>query len=467
MNKVLIGLIILSISVYSYAEDLYIAQHIIGNDNGKDAFNAHSIEWFNRNINWGDGEDLIGPGDTVHLVGTITDSLVIKKSGRKSSPITILFEKGSKLSKPAWGVDSEAAIYASEKDYIIIDGGTDGTIECTDNGTELAIKNAAQGISINRSDYWIIKNLSIINIYKRMANSNDSNRFGRGIRANTCSYLTIKNCRINNLEYALHVTAEYYDTTKLDIYDCDISKCSTGIVLALSNAVDYSDLNVYRNKIYDLFYWDGTWNEGKSWHHKDGIHTWGNFPNNSLGPLRIYDNEFFGNWGTHVTGWIFIEDYTESLEIYNNSFTNAGPKPALGFIALTPDKETAKAYIKNNILIGGGADNTGGTGIDLRRVDVTIERNIFKDLYTGIHREAGDVKILSDYNQFANVSNIGHDAEIGFIKDLYDWQSYLGGCPGISNDCNSTKGPIAETPHYEKPPTPKNLKLSFDSLVKS
>ena len=61
------------------AEDIYVAQIARGAGTGHDAANAHSVAFFNMEGNWhspAKKAGKIGPGDTVHLVGTISDGYV-------------------------------------------------------------------------------------------------------------------------------------------------------------------------------------------------------------------------------------------------------------------------------------------------------------------------------------------------------------------------------------------------------
>ncbi len=88
MIKLLLSLLLSAIGL-AYAEDIYIAQTAKGADNGTSAANAHAWTWFNSGINWTalsgtDGK--IGPGDTVHLTGTITNQLVIQSERRAKQP---------------------------------------------------------------------------------------------------------------------------------------------------------------------------------------------------------------------------------------------------------------------------------------------------------------------------------------------------------------------------------------------
>ena len=132
------------------AEHIYIAQTARGANTGADAANAHGYTWFNDDGNWSaivanDGK--IGPGDTVHLTGTINNQLSIQGSGTTSNRITIKFDPGAKMSAPSW--TGTGAIYGGEVANMTIEGGNPGPVkttftqvdmEATQNGTALPSK---------------------------------------------------------------------------------------------------------------------------------------------------------------------------------------------------------------------------------------------------------------------------------------------------------------------------------------
>jgi len=132
----LMTLLCLLFSASARGEDFYISQTAQGGDTGLDCANAHSVSWFNMSGNWGTGAGKISAGDTVHLCGTITTSLVAQASGSSGLPINILFETDAKISKAVCG--SNGCINTNSKTYITIDGGTNGIIESTTMGTGLA-----------------------------------------------------------------------------------------------------------------------------------------------------------------------------------------------------------------------------------------------------------------------------------------------------------------------------------------
>ncbi len=140
---------------FSTASDIYIAQNAAGANTGADCSDAHAAAWFNSSSNWGSNSGLIGPGTTVHLCGTFTAPagssgyLTFHGSGTSGKPITLLFESGAVLTAPYWGNDPNGfsgAINASGLSYITVDGGTNGTIQATSNGTGLTYQQAGSAV---------------------------------------------------------------------------------------------------------------------------------------------------------------------------------------------------------------------------------------------------------------------------------------------------------------------------------
>jgi len=438
-NNFITSLVLVWLSPVCYAGDYYVAQKAVGIVNGSSCANAGAI----ANLTWGTG-NMVTAGDTLHLCGTITSTLTIGASGTSAAtPITIIFESGAKLSKGAWGTESSAAIYANTKSYIVIDGNNVGIVENTGNGTGLSTQQQSHGIYIVRGSDWIIKDLTVKEIYKRTPRSDtDSNRMGVGIYTANVSNLTIDGNTIYGMEYGLRHTATAGAPSGLTINDNAISQFATGIVVALDGATNYSNINIRKNKIYDSYVWDGSWGTGL-WHHRDGIHTWGNYSAYSLGPIYIDGNEFTGDWGVsgHVTGFIYLSDYTFPAIIYNNLFAPTTGTTSNGYIDYhcysskgnvdiynnTFDKLTSSSDKYNAIYLTGA----GGGSAD-------IKNNIIKSAYVGIYdNSTNGFAITSDHNDFYGVSSIGKRKDTTWYPTLASWSTYLGGCPGSNNECNS------------------------------
>src|SRR5262249_49183837 len=128
---------------------------------GSSCANAKAASFFNTASNWGSGNP-IAPGKTVGLCGTITSELDAQGSGTPGNPITILFTAGAKISQPAvW------AFNVSNRSWITIDGGTNGIIESTSNGTGLANNEATKAIQANPCSNCTFKNIHFNNLYVR------------------------------------------------------------------------------------------------------------------------------------------------------------------------------------------------------------------------------------------------------------------------------------------------------------
>lgn len=151
------------------AADIYIAQYARGAGNGSDCANAYAYTFFNTPTNWGPGSGKIAPGTTVHLCGTVTtfngvayDYLQFHGSGSYSRPITLKWEPGAKLSVPSCGSFACIRMGGSHQ---VIDGGENGILEATDNGTGLHHHDSGAAIYANPCHYCEFKNLQIRNVY--------------------------------------------------------------------------------------------------------------------------------------------------------------------------------------------------------------------------------------------------------------------------------------------------------------
>lgn len=402
-------------------QEKYVAQTSSGTGDGSSCANAMALSSYTWTEN-----------DVLHLCGTLTDTITIGADN-----VTIIFEPNAKLSKASWGTGTSAAIYASGKDGIIIDGGINGIVEATDNGTSLTNQNDSEAINLSSCDNWVIKNLTVQGMYVRDGDSSDSNQYGEGVLAENCSQLKIHDCIFKEAKHLVRAYTNGTDATGFELYNCTFTRASNPIRVSTSTSNTYTNISIHDNEIYDLApYWDGTWNSGSSWNHIDGVQMWGGDSTHEYSNIDIYNNYFHGDFGEHCTGWIYMEGYFPDVDIWNNLFVNSAEKPAHAFIAVEADYESSYANVFSNTMIGKGSSSAGGTGLMLRYTDPTIKNNIFKDLYVVISTDAGTVNFTSDYNDFYNVGNIGH-INSSWYSTLSSWQSFLGGCPGSDNDCNS------------------------------
>ena len=311
------------------AEDIYIAQAAQGSDSGVDAANAHSVDFFNTAKNWSSPKiaGKIGPGDTVHLVGTITDSLVVQGSGNEGHPITVLFDIGAKMTAPYW---ADPAIKITKKHYITIDGGAtgiiggpdsdpahaNGLIECTDNGTELGHQVNSVGVGATECKNLTVKNLIVSNMYVRTRGP-EQNSYGIGIsnadtNSNGVSNFSVTNCIIHDAY--IGVNSDYstgdntYEFSYITAYNCNWGgRCGDRNAASTMNG-----LSVHHNRFYGWTNWDDT---AKNSFHHNGFFAWA-MSGGSITNIRYYNNLIGPNYSivnadetsraNHSTSGLFI-----------------------------------------------------------------------------------------------------------------------------------------------------------------
>jgi len=227
-----------SLTPVCHATDWYVSQNGSGLTNGADINNCQTIAWASAG-EFGPGQPpwgtTIQPGDTVHLVGTITSCLAILGSGSPGHPITVLFEPGAMMSAPTLTNANSWIIEAGS--WITIDGGLNGLIQCTSNGTVssnggtmLYQKNIAAFSTPNIVNNVTIQNLTISNMYNRQTNSEfpQTSGDGGGIGLSGNNGL-ISNCFITGVQTAVAFGVGTIPFTNLTITHCAFSNYNWGI----------------------------------------------------------------------------------------------------------------------------------------------------------------------------------------------------------------------------------------------
>jgi hypothetical protein len=421
-----IALILLLVSPV-WAEDIYIAQSSAGGDTGANCANAHAITWFNTAGNWGADAGDITAGDTVYFCGTLTSTATVQGSGSAGSPITLKFSAGANFTSTTnWGTGASAAIYATGKDYITIDGNNVGIIANTSNGD-----GESHGVSLDGCDNAEIKNLTVQNIYVHEYDVGGLVH-AYGIQAVDCNSLSIHNNTINNAYIGINVgTTAAAAMNDVDIYSNTISSCNWGIGVALgTDNSSMDDVKIYSNNITMGYNWYDTADEN----HANGMHIFGR-STYQITNLQIYSNIVAGNCNVHTTGYIFIELDAISPKIYNNLLVGVTNKPANGYIYIKATSIASSPLLYNNTIVG---STSGGNGMYLRGDNThtyDIRNNIFTLLTAGIYAPDDGTVLTSDYNLYYSNTNLAYLAS-GYTT-LADWRTALGGCPGSDNECSS------------------------------
>lgn len=346
---------------------VYVSQTTAGADDGSSCANAHSAGWFNTASNWGTGAGEIGPGDVVHLCGTISSDLTVQGNGSAGSPITIYFEPGATLSQPAC---AGACLLMSNRSYVTIDGGGTGVIQNTANGTGLADNVADEAIAADSCTNCTIEYLTIQNIYVRTSESDT----GAGAGGTKCISVSGDNLTVmyNTMDYAdwcVNVDETRRVDSNMQVYGNNISNTDHGFALAFyETSANGGPFYFYDNYVHDYAAWDtGT----QDLYHHDGFHcyaTGGGTPDIS-GGLYLYNNIFGGRVsngnvdnGGNDTAQIFLEGGSSTrcatpdtpIYLFNNvdEASPSGTAPDDAYWALS----SGTIYAYNNTLLGNGSD---------------------------------------------------------------------------------------------------------------
>lgn len=404
---ILIFLLLFTLCSIVRAEDLYIAQNQAGSGDGSSCSEAKAVTFFNSSANWGTGAGKISPGDTAHLCGTISTGLTIQAAGSVGSPITIKFEDNAKISfQPT--TNNASLLYVGSRSYIIIDGGTNGIIEATDNGTSSTYGGAYTyqwtifGINVTSSSNLEIKNLEIRNLYVHTTPSDPASFSVRPtaiyFNANG-NNISIHNCKFHGMPNVIGPLSGS-GQHDLDVYSNIFYDYDHGVTVTGATTPGYSSVRIHDNDFGSTAVWDNTTNavctaSGVPWecctgaatgncactttsnYHHDGIHLFLINPYSSsiLSDIDIYNNYFHGDWGHTPTAMIFTEDRTNAddevggiwrLRVFNNiSAPDALTYTGNSLWMTNGHLQTGhkQGLLANNTIIGAGASDTAAIGV--------------------------------------------------------------------------------------------------------
>jgi hypothetical protein len=384
------------------AENIYIAQKAAGGNTGADCADAHAASWFNSAVNWVSMVGPIGSGTTVHLCGTISSALIIHGSGSNGSPITILFENGARMSASNWG-ENGAAIGGNGISYITIDGGQNGIIQATSNGTGLATAFDETAIRLYGCSNCIIRNLTVANMYVHTyAPTDEGGQNSRGIFVVPGSNVSIYHNIVHDTKWCIEYSFDSPDNSNVAIYDNTAYDCDHGIVVGSGDPnATLAGAAVHGNTIYDGYLWD----DNADYNHHDGIHAWSVHNAAVLKDLQIYDNYIYGNWGHNLNAFIFMQanggGTADNSLAFNNLLVDSTTLPHFGCGYLCATANSVGIY--NNTIVG--SNLTNGLGISIYGTSDTVENNTVGNMLhvAGVAWSASTSTATWDYNNYFNV----------------------------------------------------------------
>jgi hypothetical protein len=407
---------------------VYISQSGAGAQTGADCADAKPVSFFNNGANWGAP---IAPGTTVHLCGTFNapvganSYLRFQGSGISGSPITLFWEPGAIVQSPVFG-SVGGAIDINGQSWVVLDGGANGIVQNTANGTGLANRSAStlvRGVGSNN----VIKNLSLLNVYVHLV-GDASGGTTYGILARGTSNLTIgpnntfTQADVGLLfewdggESNLVITGNHWSGVNQDI---EMGPTTVGATMT-NVQVDHNDATNWVN-----------WDEPGNGYHHNFFHPFTNVSGASLiGTLQIYDNTSGGNMGSHATSMIFIENNNGgtggsmgSWYIFNNTFdkTNANVPTSSGIVTVMPPN----GFFYNNTV-----RDAGGTGANAYNSfhamsgasGWTLKNNVFQGGAYMVYNEASTI-FANDNDYYGSPSGTPWIMGNKFESSLSSWQS--------------------------------------------
>lgn len=462
--------VLLLTSSFSYAEHIYIAQNSAGSNNGAACKDAHAYTWFNTLGNWANPKvtGKIGQGDTIHLCGIISSELIVNGSGSSGSVITILFETGSKLSQAAGTLMSTGG-----NSYLLIDGGTNGVIENTNNGSPsggYANQLASSGIIFTGSTNLEVRNITFQNLYVH-TDVNDTASAGFDLTTVGALYanghgsdISIHNNTFHDICWIYNDQGASAGATGIHFYNNTLYNYDHGLAIT-GSTTGLSGIDIYNNIFGTTVNWDTSFDAGctssgrpwacctgkqtgtcpltttSQWHH-DGLHIYLPIsPARTVTGLNVYNNIFNGDWGVDNTAHIYLEGQhafggtntgISNMTVYNNVFWVAsGRTMNNGMMPLGIDGGMA---VYNNTFVGGQA--SGGNDICINVGNLAngtiFENNIVTSCGQLMSAAIGTTSSF-DYNLYANggtsnryVWRPNSISGYNYFTSFATWQSDIG-----------------------------------------
>jgi chitodextrinase len=375
--------------------NIYIAQDQSGTGDGSSCANAYAVSFFNTAANWGAGAGQIGPGTIVHLCGTFTGAegsnmLTTHGNGNSGNPATILFEPGAVLTAPYWSASGALIINNS---YVVVDGGANGIIEATANGTLLANQADSEGINIGWSGLphdVEIKNLTIRNLCVREANSTNTSCVGTGVSLKGGGgNIWVHDNTIHDVSTGVFYTLSATGSGDL-IYNNTIYNHNWATGMANCTNLEISGAQIYGNSIGSSANWD----QPSDYFHHDGFHYFNcGGKTGVLSETLVYNNYFYGDPGVYSTGQVFFEGYWTGTMVFNNVFINTSNNYPNDGVVFLKGPGTGSAIINNTFISHGIPINISSDGN-------TVENNIIVGI-TGIMAK---VSATVNYNLYYNTT---------------------------------------------------------------
>jgi hypothetical protein len=304
--------------------DIYFDLASHGSNNGTSCVNARAYS----SMAAGD----YTPGNILHICGTGTGTagstaITVQGSGTSGNPVTLKFETGAVLQAPYWGDNpfsgDHAAIVCVNKSWITIDGGTNGVIKSTANGTGLANTHNSTGIDINGCTNVEIKNIEVGPIYLHQQDDGSGGNTS-AIFTNNANGIKIHDSRIHDAYLPINVGYSGSSVTGEEMYSNTIDHgCHMIGVGDANSGASASNLSFHDNTIGPH---NTEWTMAGQNCHGDGIMMSAFNSGSTVSNTQIYNNLITSDMcnatvpdsNFNCTALIFLTGDFEGGNIFNN-----------------------------------------------------------------------------------------------------------------------------------------------------
>jgi hypothetical protein len=460
-------LIILSLSlfalmpnVYGSATSVYVTPSGASTGNcptGTSTAPNFTPAQFSSSANWGTGTGKIGAGTTILVCGTFTGSAnstlltwhpeVV--NGSSAAPITMTFDTNTVLQSPYWassvGGESAGAItLGSGGTYLVVDL-NHVTIQNTANGSPPTYPNQqpSTGISAFACNHCTVTNSGaqsaavIANLYVNIQGDGtlNDNSVVRAIDYSGSNW-NISNVTIHDCGWCVISNSYGNGDTNNSLYNLNVYNFGHAFNLAASGP-DVCPAPCYflhDNQIHDA----ANWSASGCPFHQDGLHTFGT-TGSSMDGVYVYNNYFYGDWGTCPTGFIFVEaagggtpSHMKSSYWWNNVFIvqNTSFENTNGWVDIASG-DSGVQWIYNNTIVGhgGGPDNTLCFGVEYLSQPI-FENNVTYQCGNPLSlQNTATSSATIDYNYYGayacqNLNNCFTNYNGGYVGSFSSWRSY-------------------------------------------
>lgn len=339
MKRLLFGILLLAAPAFPSAANIYLAQSSGTVTCNGVSQTASAYTFFNTGGNWGAGGSQIGPDTVVWIVGTVTASantspFTFQGSGTSGHPITLKFCNNAVLQAPYFAgsiFTANGGIVANSKNWLVIDGGTNGIVQNTANGTSGTYANSqsSQGVAVTGSGNVTVQNLTVQNIYVKTTIGDTAGTGNTaGIMFDGTNNVTISNNKVSGA--SLGISMGYEGASGITAATISGNTVTQGCHLITigdgTSSSTASGITVSGNTVTSV----DIWNDPSSACHSDGIGPISAFnASSTLSNSSFYNNTITGNMcttsvGTTCTAFLFFTGNMSGINVYNNIFQSTG-----------------------------------------------------------------------------------------------------------------------------------------------